>query len=69
MKKLNQKEWARLQSLNAQLTEHFNDPMRQSVNVWRGDFRAIQWACWWIREHVAQSAPPGAPVQTKESSR
>jgi len=60
MKKLNRKEWARLQALHAKLVNSFSDPARQSETVWRGDYRAIQWACWWIRETAAEGQAVGA---------
>lgn len=56
-KRVNRKSWARLQELHAQLVEEFSDPARQSHRIWRGDYRAIEWACWWIRESIADGKP------------
>ena len=55
MKRVNKKDWERLQFLNAKLTADFENPMRQSHIIFRGDFRAIQWAAWWIREVLREN--------------
>lgn len=54
MKKINKKDWERLQKLNAHVCDLLSDPPRQSFTIWRGDMRAIQWATWWIRETVRE---------------
>ena len=49
-KRLNKKDYARLQELNAHICDSLSEPMRHSITIYRGDMRAIQWAAWWIRE-------------------
>jgi hypothetical protein len=56
MKRVNKKDWERFQRLFIKATENFADhPERQSMNVFRGDWRAIQWAHWWINETLRET--------------
>ena len=55
MKRVNQKEYQRLEKLVTELSDRFADPDRRSHTIWRGDVRAIQWAAWWIRESIAEA--------------
>ena len=54
-KRINRKDYERLKTLNEQLCVEFAGTARQSITIWRGDVRAIQWAAWWIRETLAEA--------------
>ena len=49
-KKTNRRDHERLERLNADICERLFDKSKQSMRIYRGDMRAIQWATWWIRE-------------------
>jgi hypothetical protein len=53
-RKVNQKELERLDKLYSRLVEHYTDPARQSFTIWRGDYRAIEYARWLIRKMLAE---------------
>ena len=64
MKRVNRKEYMRLEALARSLSEHFHNPAKQSQTIWRGDYRAIQWAARWIREQI--EAAQGEPAERRE---
>jgi hypothetical protein len=67
VKRVNKKDFARFDKLHARLFDAFHDhPERQSDMIYRGDWRAIQWAMWWIRKHISdEKTASGAHQETK----
>ena len=56
MKRINRKDYERLEQLTSRLSLEFSDLTQQSTKIWRGDVRAIRWAAWWIRETIQEHA-------------
>jgi hypothetical protein len=66
-KRINRARWDRLQRFVDRLNREFTDPARQSTLVWRGDYRAIQWA--WLQIAEAIKEAESSPARLTDSEK